>query len=79
VAATFRYRKKEELELLATVDFAALELIAAKLPANRDTIRKIIEDHPDWAPKLNRAIFSDANIANALAELARLFPATIGA
>ena len=70
---TFRYRKTEDLELLATVDYATLELRSAGRPANVPNIRKLLATTPDWAPKLNRELFSDANIQRALDELARLF------
>lgn len=69
-----RYKKKEELELLATVDFAALDLRTRDCDVTRETIKWIISTNKEWAPKLNRDIFSDESIDKALAELPSLFP-----
>jgi len=72
--AKLRYKKKEELELLATVDFAALELRTRGRGVTRETIKWIVSTNKEWAPKLSRGIFSDESIDKALAELAGLFP-----
>ncbi|MGE5609484.1 MAG: restriction endonuclease subunit S [Bacillota bacterium] len=71
---TFRFKKNDDLELLTTVDFAALELADAGKPVTVATIREAIGSHPEWIPKLARAIFSDMNIARALKELGGHFP-----
>ena len=76
VANTFRFRKNEELELLATVDFAALDLIRDGTAVTLQAVRSLIATNKVWAPKLDRAIFSDTNISRALAELRQLFPGT---
>jgi hypothetical protein len=76
VVSTFRFRKKEDLELLATVDFAALDLIQAGTVVTMETIKRVIAKNKEWAPKLNRATFSDENINRALVELRNLFPRT---
>jgi hypothetical protein len=72
----FRYRKNEDLELLATVDFAALDLIRLGTAVTMDAVKNVIATNREWAPKLNRAIFSDDNINRALAELRQMFPRT---
>jgi hypothetical protein len=72
----FRFRKKERLELLATVDFAALDLVRAELPITIHNIKHIIATNKDWAPKLDREVFSDCNISDALNELKSLYPST---
>ena len=72
----FRYRKNEQLELLATVDFAALDLIRGGLAVTMEAVKNVIATNREWAPKLNRLIFSDENITRALAELQQLFPKT---
>ncbi len=76
VASTFRYRKKEELELLATVDFAALDLISHTIAITAENVKNVIAANKEWTPKLKREIFSDTNIARALVELRTLFPTT---
>ncbi len=76
VVDKFRFRKKDDLELLATVDFAALDLLREEQPITRDAIKHVIAANKEWAPKLDRAIFSDESVDRALAELAGLFPST---
>jgi type I restriction enzyme S subunit len=70
----FRYRKNEDLELLATVDFAALELIQHGKTVTMDGVKNVIATSSKWAAKLNREIFSDDSITQALSELRQLFP-----
>lgn len=76
VVKTFRYKKTDELELLATVDYAALDLLREKKPISLDAIKHIIATNKEWAAKLKREIFSDANITRALTELRTVFPGT---
>lgn len=76
--AKFRKTRNDDLELLSTVDFASIDLRGRKLPVNVRSIHDLIASEPEWAPKLNRDIFSDANIANALAQLTKLFPENAG-
>lgn len=72
----FRRRKNDELELLATVDFAALDLQRTGTAVSLEAIKQIIATNKEWSAKLKREIFSDFNIARALDELRTLFPAT---
>ena len=74
VVGKFRYRKNEDLELLATVDFAALELIQHGKTVTMDGVKNVIATSSKWAAKLNREIFSDDSITQALSELRQLFP-----
>jgi hypothetical protein len=76
VEATLHYEKNDELELLSTVDFAALDLLNRGQAVDSLAVKQVIAAHPDWAPKLDRAIFSDANIVRALGRLKAWFPAT---
>jgi hypothetical protein len=76
VVSTFRFRKNEELELLATVDFAALDLIRQGAAVTAESVKDIIATNKEWKPKLKRAVFSDERISQALAELRGLFPGT---
>lgn len=69
----FRYRKTDELELLATVDMAMVDLASAGEPADVAGVKRVIAAHPDWVPKLSRDLFSDDNIVNAIAECHELF------
>jgi hypothetical protein len=38
-----------------------------------EAVRQLIHGHPEWKPKLERAIFSDDGIAAAIAECQALF------
>ena len=71
----FHYRKTNELELLATVDMAMVDLAATGEQADVAGVRRVIAAHPEWLPKLSRDVFSDDNITRAIAECAALFPA----
>jgi type I restriction enzyme S subunit len=72
----FRFRKNDELELLTTVDFAALDLKRANNAITLDAIRRIIATNKEWSAKLKREVFSNINIARKLDELQHIFPAT---
>ncbi len=76
VVRHFRRTRNEDLELFATVDFAALDLVKQATPITMENVKRIIATNREWQAKLQREIFSDANITRALAELRTLFPAT---
>lgn len=76
VIQNFRYRKNDELELLATVDFAALDLRCANTAITLERIKHVIATNEEWKAKLKREIFCDVSIARALGELQNLFPTT---
>jgi len=69
----FRFKKNDDLELLATVDMAAEELRAAGKAVDVESVKGVIRSHPEWQAKLNRAVFADANIAAAMKESDGLF------
>lgn len=69
----FRYRKTDDLELLATVDMAMVDLAANSEPADVTSVKRVIAAHPEWLPKLSRELFSDERIAAAIAECQTLF------
>lgn len=64
----FRFKKTDELELLATVDMAAVDLRQENRLVNLDSVKQVIQGHPEWRAKLTRDIFSDANIFRAIQE-----------
>jgi len=76
VVAKFKFRKNDDLELLATVDYAALDLMGRKEPVSFEGVKHVIATNKEWAAKLKREIFSDANIQRALTELLTVFPGT---
>lgn len=69
----FRMEKNDELELLATVDMAMEDLRHAGDPVMLDAVKQIIQSHPEWQAKLDRPIFSDANIECAIVKCHNLF------
>lgn len=68
-----RYKKNDELELYATVDKAMVELAESNKDINVLFVKQLIDEHPQWKPKLERDIFSDDNIAKAMEFLKQLF------
>ncbi len=70
----FRYRKNEDLELLTTVDMAMGELQAAGKPVHVAGIKTLIAESEIWRAKLERPIFSDIKIAQAIREIRQFFP-----
>ncbi len=69
----FRYKKTEELELLATVDMAMEDLRKAGAPVNLCAVKQVIQNHPEWEAKLMRDVFSDAHINGAISACRLLF------
>lgn len=70
----FRYIKNDELELLATVDYASLELISSGEEVTANKILNLIKSVPEWVSKLERTIFSKINIQRAINSLKIYFP-----
>ena len=64
----FRYipNRKNELELLTTVDMAIVELHGKRLLVTMQTVKDVIKQSKAWKDKLTRAIFSDENIERAI-------------
>jgi type I restriction enzyme S subunit len=70
----FRYQKNDALELLTTVDMACEDLSRVGKAATLSAVKQIIHDSPEWNAKLNRAVFSDDNIATTIQSCGQLFP-----
>lgn len=69
----FRFKKNDDLEVLATVDMATVELHEAGTEVNVASVKSVIANHPEWEAKLDRAAFSNANIAAAIEVCGELF------
>ena len=69
----FRYKKNNDLELLTTVDMASEELYEAGEEVSVESIKEVIRSHPEWDPKLDRPIFSETNLAQAIESCQKLF------
>ena len=64
----FRYLKnrKEELELLTTVDWSMVELRRRKVTVTIQTVKNLIQANKIWRDKLKKPHFSDENIIRAI-------------
>lgn len=69
----FRFKKNDDLELLATVDMAAEELRNGSQQVDVPNVKALIRSHSEWKAKLDREVFSDTNIARAIKESQKLF------
>jgi type I restriction enzyme, S subunit len=69
----FRKKTNDELELLATVDMAVEDVKRVNTKLSVVAVKSVIRDHPEWEAKLEREIFSDANIALAIRRVSELF------
>lgn len=69
----FHYKSNDQLELYATVDNAMVELHEKNKPVNVEAVKTIIKTEKEWKAKLERDIFSDANIQKAINYLPTLF------
>jgi type I restriction enzyme S subunit len=71
----FKYIKnrRDELELLTTVDMAMVELRESGEHISLPAVKKIIQSGKEWAAKLKREIFSDTNITRAIKWSNKLF------
>ena len=69
----FRRSSNDDLERLATVDMAMQELHRQGKTVDVAGIRALIASEPEWLPKLERTVFSEAGIAAAITECHALF------
>lgn len=69
----FERTSTEELECLATVDLAILELRTKGEETTLASVKAFIRSEPEWAPKLKRSAFSDSKIVDAINLSVKLF------
>jgi type I restriction enzyme S subunit len=72
VADKLKFKKVDELELLATVDMAICDLTEAGTLVSVASIKHLIATNEEWRAKLKKQTFNDANIARAIRELQSL-------
>jgi len=72
VTDKLKFKKVDELELLATVDMAICDLTEAEIHVTVASIKHLIATNAEWKAKLKKQTFSDANIARAIKELQTL-------
>jgi type I restriction enzyme S subunit len=78
VMKNFHFETNDSLELLTTVDFAAVGLQKEGKEISREAVKKVIANSKDWTGKLKRELFSDENIDKALKRMAGVFPEMYG-
>lgn len=66
LTAEFKFKSNDELELLATVDNSLMELSKKNLEFTSANVLDIIKSEKEWEAKLERTIFSDANVEKAI-------------
>jgi type I restriction enzyme S subunit len=64
----FRFKSNDDLEVLATVDMAAQELRTGGREVDVSAVKDVIQSNAEWQPKLNRKVFSDEHIAQAITQ-----------
>ncbi|WP_065119636.1 restriction endonuclease subunit S [Chryseobacterium cucumeris] len=65
----FKFKSNDELELLATVDNSLIELSKKNIEFTSTNVLDIIKSEKEWEAKLERTIFSDANVESAISFL----------
>ncbi len=65
--------RRDELELLTTVDMAIVELRFSQNPVTVSSVKEVMKNSKEWEAKLKREIFSDYNIARAINWSNKLF------
>jgi len=78
VMKNFHFETNDSLELLTTVDFAAVGLRKVGKEISREEVKRVIANSKDWTAKLKRELFSDENIDKALKRMAGVFPEMYG-
>ena len=68
----FKFKSNDELELLATVDNSLVELSKKNVEFTAANVLGIIKSEKEWEAKLERTIFSDANVERAIGFLRRV-------
>ncbi len=71
----FRYipKRKDELELLTTVDMAMVKLRKKNIAITMSAVKDYIRKSKEWQKKLKRELFSDDNISRAIQWSYKLF------
>ncbi len=74
----FKYTKNKELELLATVDYAVLDLMRQGKTVSVESVIEYIRADDEWKKKLKEKadVFNPEKVKWALKELASMFPET---
>lgn len=69
----FKYTSNNDLEVLATVDFAIADLKSQNKDITLENIKSYISNDEEWKPKLDKNFFNDKAILKAMATSKTLF------
>jgi type I restriction enzyme S subunit len=78
VAEHFRYKKNEEWETLATVDYAIEHLNTLGIEPDAAQILQYIASDPEWRPKIEKLGLTEMSAGTAMLEVRALFSADGG-
>lgn len=71
--ANFHYENNNNLEVLATVDYAINDLVSQNKAITLANIKTYIASDEEWKPKLDLDYFTDKAIVNAMEKIKKLF------
>lgn len=71
--ANFHYENNNNLEVLATVDYAINDLVSQNKAITLSNIKTYIASDEEWKPKLDLDYFTDNNIVKAMEKIKKLF------
>ena len=78
VAEHFRYKKNEEWETLATVDYAMEHLQSLGVEADATRVLQYIRADDEWRPKIEKLRLTEMSVGTAMLEMKALFSADGG-
>lgn len=61
------------MEVLTTVAEAIVDLKKSDLAITVESVKQVIQENPEWRPKLDKDCFSDFKIQSAIKESQKLF------
>ncbi len=73
VADHFRYKKNDEWETLATVDYAVEHLRSLDIDPDAEQILQYIASDTEWHPKIEKLGLTEMSVGTAMLEVAALF------
>jgi type I restriction enzyme S subunit len=73
VAEHFRFKKNDEWEALATVDYAVEHLRSLDIDPDAEQILQYITSDPEWHPKIEKLGLTEMSVGTAMLEVAALF------
>jgi len=78
VAEHFRFKKNEEWETLATVDYAMEHLRSLDIDPDAEQILQYIRADDEWRPKIEKLALTEMSVGTAMVEVSALFSGTDG-